>query len=408
MNLLLRRIGWIALTASVLFAVWYFVRPSPVPVDMATIAVGPLTVTANDSGVTRIRERYQVSTPLAGRVLRLTLDVGDAVKADETILARMEPTHPDLLDPRAVAQASARVMAAERRLEVAKIQLETAIAQAEHAETERVRLYQLRNQDAISEAELNEATLLARLKSDAQRAARYAIDIADYELELERAALLLTKGDAGGNDKSMELKIHAPIDGRVLRILHENTAVVPAGTILMEIGDPYDLEVLVDVLSRDAVRIKAGAAVKIDRWGGDAPLSGTVRYVEPSGFTKFSALGVEEQRVNVVIDLNEPPENRPALGDAFRVEAEITLWHSESVLKIPTHALFRIGESWAAFFVVDSIAVERTLTIGQMNDREAEVIDGASAGEVVIEYPGNQIHRGVRVRPRPSDTGNGR
>jgi HlyD family secretion protein len=407
-NLLLRRTGWIALTTSVLFAVWYFMRPSPVPVDTAMIALGPLTVTANDSGVTRIRERYQVSTPLAGRVLRLTLDVGDAVKADETILARMEPTHPDLLDPRAVAQASARVMAAQRRLEVAKLHLETANAEAEHAETERARLYQLRLQEAISEAELNEVTLLARLKSDAQRAARYAIDIADYELELERAALLLTKGDDDdGNDKSMELEIHAPIHGRVLRILHENTAVVPAGTILMEIGDPHDLEVLVDVLSRDAVRIKPGAAVKIDRWGGDGPLSGTVRYVEPSGFTKFSALGVEEQRVNVVIDLNDPPENRLALGDAFRVEAEITLWHGESVLKIPTHALFRIGDRWAAFFVVDSAAVQRTLTIGQMNDREAEVIDGASPGEVVIEYPGNQIRQGVRVRPRQSDTSSG-
>jgi len=181
-------IGAVAIAAA-----WYLLRPAPVPVDLATISAGPLTVTTREDGVTRIRERYEVSTPLAGRVLRLTLDVGDSVTADETILARMEPTHPDLLDPRAVAQAQARVMAAQRRLEIARLQLETAKAEAEHAETERVRLYQLLDQDAVSATELNEVTLTSRLKSDAQRAAQYAIEIADYELELERSALVLTK-----------------------------------------------------------------------------------------------------------------------------------------------------------------------------------------------------------------------
>jgi HlyD family secretion protein len=201
----------------------------------------------------------------------------------------------------------------------------------------------------------------------------------------------------------MELEIHAPINGRILRILHENTAVVPAGTVLMEIGDPQDLEILVDVLSRDAVRIKPGASVRILRWGGDLPLHGSVRYVEPSGFTKFSALGVEEQRVNVVIDLIDAANNRQSLGDAYRVEAEITLWQAESVLRIPTHALFRVGDKWAAFFVRDGLAIQREVKIGQMNDREAELIDGAIAGETVIEYPGDNIRTGLRVQPRTAN-----
>lgn len=381
----------------VMMVAWFLLRPAPLAVDLAMISVGPLTVTANEDGVTRIRERYEVSTPLAGRVLRLTHNVGDAVSADETILARMEPTHPDLLDPRAVAQAQARVKAAQRRLEIARLQLETAKAETDHAETERVRLYQLRDQDAVSEAELNQATLASRLKSDAQRAAQYAIEIADYELELEHAALLLTKADGSADAKEMELEIRAPINGRILRILHENTAVVPAGTVLMEIGDPQDLEILVDVLSRDAVRIKPGASVRIMRWGGDTPLHGSVRYVEPSGFTKFSALGVEEQRVNVVIDLIESAESRQSLGDAFRVEAEITLWHADSVVKIPTHSLFRIGDRWAAFFVSDDLAIQREVTIGQMNGREAAVIQGDVDGEYVIQYPGDNVRSGLRV-----------
>lgn len=400
MNKLPRRIAMLLLGTVFISAVWYLLRPAPLSVDVATISVGPLTVTASEDGVTRIRERYEVSTPLAGRVLRLTHNVGDAVSADETILARMEPTHPDLLDPRAVAQAQARVMAAQRRLEIARLELQTAKARAEHAETERVRLYQLRAQDAVSEAELNEATLASQLKSDAQRAAQYAIEIADYELELERSALLLTTADGSNEAGKMELEIPAPIHGRILRILHENTAVVPAGTVLMEIGDPQDLEILVDVLSRDAVRIKPGASVRILRWGGDVPLHGTVRHVEPSGFTKFSALGVEEQRVNVVIDLVESAESRQSLGDAYRVEAEITLWHADKILKIPTHSLFRIGDKWAAFLVRDGLAIQRELKIGQMNDREAEVIEGAIEGEIVIEYPGDNVRSGLRVQAR--------
>jgi len=398
---MMRRFIWILVGILGALVLVYLSQSSPLLVDTATLSRGPLTVSASEDGVTRIRERYEISTPLMGRLLRITHDVGDIVKADETVVARLEPPIASLLDPRAVAQAKARVMAAERRLEIAKLQGETSQAEAEHAESERIRLYQLRQQDAVSDAELKQAELEARLRADARRTAQYAIEIADYELELERAALLLTSSD--DDTQGMELEIRAPIDGRVLRILQENSAVIAVGTVLMEVGDPHDLELIVDVLSRDAVKIKPGANVTINRWGGDTPLHGQVRYVEPSGFTKFSALGVEEQRVNVVIDLQEPAEQRQFLGDAFRVEADITLWHSDSVLRIPTSALYRIDDRWAAFFIENSIAIERELTIGQMNDVMAEVIDGAGEGETVIAYPSAQVRRNVRVRQRLVD-----
>lgn len=401
MNAATRRgLFWIGIAAAAMAAAIYLLQPDPVPVDLAVISRGPLTVTAREDGLTRIRERYEVSTPLTGRLLRITLDVGDEVVADQTVLARLEPTLPSLLDPRTVAQAQARVRAAERRLQLAKLQQATSRAEAEHAESERVRIYQLHQQGAASDTEHQQAELQARLTADAQRAAEYAVEIAHYEWELEKAALLLARGDDADMPEGMELVIRAPINGRVLRLQQENSAVVPAGTGLMEIGDPQDLELVVDVLSRDAVRIQPGAAVRVHRWGGEQPLHGSVRYVEPSGFTKYSALGVEEQRVNVIIDLTEPPEQRRTLGDAFRIEAEITLWETADALRIPTSALFRSGPAWATFIVRDGQAQLRQLEIGAMNDTFAEVLAGVEEGDTVIEYPGDRIEPGVAIVPR--------
>lgn len=380
--------------------VLWWVRPEPVLVDFAEIRRGPLTIAVRDEGMTRIRERYEVSTPLAGRLLRITLDVGDPVVAEKTVLARMEPTLPSLLDPREIAAAEARVRAAERRLEVAKLRLDTARVEADHAEAERVRLYQLKSEEAIADAELDRAELQARLFAHAHRAAQYAIEISEFEYELEKSALLLTKADSTDGSGLMELIIRAPIGGRVLRLHHENSAVIPAGTVLMEIGDPRDLEVVVDVLSRDAVRILPSASVLIDAWGGAQPLRGRVRYVEPSGFTKVSALGVEEQRVCVVIDLEDPVEQRETLGDQFRVEAEIIVWQADSVLTVPTAALFRGEGNWAVFVVREGVAELRDVEIGQMNDSLAEVVAGLESGEIVIVYPSDRVRPGARVARR--------
>ncbi|TVQ01506.1 MAG: HlyD family efflux transporter periplasmic adaptor subunit [Planctomycetaceae bacterium] len=394
-----RIVGGAAVLTLVMASGWWL-RPAAVAVDWAVVDRGPLTVTVREEGLTRIRERYEVSTPLAGRLMRITLSVGDRVEAEQTVLARMEPNLPSLLDPRAIAAAEARVRAAERRQQVAQLLWDSASIEAEHAESERARLYQLKLQEAVADSEMDRAELESRLKADALRAAQYGIEIAQYELELEKSALLLTKSDLTGEAEAMELVIRSPIDGRVLRLHREDSAVLQAGTVLMEIGDPGDLEVAVDVLSRDAVRIRSGAEVRIDRWGGDQPLAGRVRYVEPSGFTKVSAMGVEEQRVYVVIDLEGPPEQRESLGDQFRVEAEITVWHADSVVRLPTAALFRSDRDWATFVVIGDVAELRLLEIGQLNESFAEVLAGIEVGDRVIAYPSDRVTTGVRVAPR--------
>ena len=334
-----RRIAWWAMGIALLAAaVVIAMRPQPVLIDTAVATEGLLQVTIDEDGVTRIRERYIVSTPLGGRLLRIAFDVGDEVTASQTIIARMEPTDPSLLDPRTVAQARAHVKAAERKLAAAKSELAKAEAAVNFAETEMGRVRELQRRNAASESEFDEKQLLFRQRTEETRVAGFAVEIAEYELELQKAALLLTDPDAS-DDTDMELAIKAPIDGRILRIYQESAAVLNAGAPLMEIGDPADLEIVVDVLSRDAVRINPGSPVRLEQWGGDQPLAGRVRLVEPSGFTKLSALGVEEQRVNVVVDLVDPPEAREQLGDSFRVDCRVVIWQSDNALRIPTNGI---------------------------------------------------------------------
>lgn len=374
-------------------------RPRPILVDVAVVRRAPMQVQVSEDGQTRIRERYVVSTPLTGRLLRITYDVGDPVIADKTVLAKMEATDPTLLDPRAVAQAKSRVGAAERKLQAARAELARVEAMLQFAEREMGRMRQLVAKNAASDRELAENELLFQQRTEEVRAAGFAVDIAEYELELERDALLLTDPERGGSDE-MELSIKAPIDGRILRIYQESTAVVQAGSALMEVGDPTDLEVVADVLSRDAVKISAGNPVHLRRWGGDVPLDGLVRLVEPSGFTKLSALGVEEQRVNVIIDLINPREERTQLGDGFRVDCEITVWQAPDVLQVPTSALFRVDEKWQVFVVDGSVAKLTEVEIGKNNGRVAQVIAGLEEGVRVVTHPGDAIEDGVRVAER--------
>jgi len=395
-----RRIAWWAMGIALLAAaVVVATRPQPVLIDTAVATEGLLQVTIDEDGVTRIRERYIVSTPLSGRLLRIAFDVGDEVKASQTIIVRMEPTDPSLLDPRTVAQARAQVKAAERKLAAAKSELAKAEAAVNFAETEMGRVRELQRKNAASEAEFDEKQLLFRQRTEETRVAGFAVEIAEYELELQKAALLLTDPDAS-DDKDMELAIKAPIDGRILRIYQESAAVLNAGAPLMEIGDPADLEIVVDVLSRDAVRIDPGSPVRLEHWGGDRPLAGRVRLVEPSGFTKLSALGVEEQRVNVVVDLVDPPEARAQLGDSFRVDCRVVIWQSDNALRIPTSALFRVDDQWHVFTVSDGIAHLTSVTIGQNNGVQAQVESGLQSGAIVVVHPGDDLADGVVVKQR--------
>ncbi|QEG41180.1 efflux RND transporter periplasmic adaptor subunit [Roseimaritima ulvae] len=390
---------WLLAVVVVGVVVVLAVKPRPVLVDIAVAARGAMDVRIEEDGKTRIRERYMVSSPLTGRLLRVTWDVGDAVVGGETILARLEPTDPDLLDPRTIAQARARVRAAERKLEATKAALAKAEAAADFAEVEMGRARQLRRTNAASISEFEEKELAFRQRSEDARAAGFNVDIAEYELELQRAALLLSDPDQT-DDGDMELSIRAPIDGRVLRIYQESTAVVAAGVALMELGDPTDLEVVADFLSRDAVRISAGDRVIMRHWGGLRPLEGRVRLVEPSGFTKVSALGVEEQRVNVIIDLVDPSEQRAELGDGFRVDCEVVVWEDTDVLQIPTSALFRVDGNWHVFAIEANTARLRPVEIDHNNGTVAEIIEGLEEGAQVIPHPSDTIEDGVLVEQR--------
>lgn len=385
--------GAIVLAATVVYAL----MPQAVGVDAATAERGLLRVTVDEDGMTRIKERYIVSSPLSGRLLRIGLDPGDPVMVGKTILTRIEPTDPQLLDPRARAEAEARVKAAEARLQQVKPELQKALAALQYAESELGRARRLLQRKAITSDDLEEQELIFRTRTEEYNAAQFAEEIAQFELELAKSALLRTESGSDTSAEDWYFEIRAPITGSVLRVLQESATVVTPGEPLLELGDPQDLEVVVDVLSSDAVKIQPGAKVFLEHWGGDVPLIGTVRLVEPSGFTKISALGVEEQRVNVIIDFNDPPETRQTLGDGFRVEARVVVWEMSDVLKVPVGALFRSDDDWTVFVIEDGTAQLRRIGVGRRNGFEGQILDGLQEGEQVVLHPSDQIADGVTV-----------
>jgi HlyD family secretion protein len=388
----------VAFAAVVLGATVYAFLPKPIPVEVVRVVRGPLQVTVDHEGRTRVKERYVISTPLSGRLLRVQLHPGDAIRAKETLLASIEPSDPALLDPRARAEAEARVKAAE----VAKLRaipiLDRARAASEQAKTELDRAQRLYTTGVMSRQELDNAELKSRTADEELKAADFGAQIAAFELEQAQAVLSGGKNYAAG----APFEIRSPINGELLRVLQESESFLQSGTRLMEIGDPRDLEMEIDVLSRDAVKIKPGDKVLVEHWGGDAPLVGRVRLIEPAGFLKISALGVEEQRVNVIADFVDSPEKYRALGDAYRIEARVVISEAESTLKVPVAALFRHGEEWAVFVAHRGQAVLRPVKIARRNDLEAEVLSGVSENENVLVHPSDKIQNMSRIQERKS------
>jgi HlyD family secretion protein len=417
---LVRRSLPIGIGLAVIAAVTYAFMPRPVRVDLAAVSRGPLAVAVEEDGKTRIKDRYIVSSPLAGRLLRIQLEAGDPVEAGKTILATIEPGDPSLLDPRAVAEAEARVKAAEARLKQAGTALEQSQAAVQFAENDLKRIQGLHPRGGTTQHELEEAQMKFRMRSEENRGARFAEEIARFELEQARAALLRTtpRSERPAGAKSPEslnsppsaqppmlngdwlFQIRSPITGRVLRKFQESSTIVTAGAQLLQVGNPEDLEAEIDVLSADGVRISPGDKVLLEQWGGEKPLWGRVRLVEPAAFTKISSLGVEEQRVNVIVDFDDPPEKRRTLGDAFRVEAKIIIWESPNVLRVPIGALFRKDHDWAVFKVEEGRARLRTLKIGHRNGQSAEVLEGLRDQDEVVMHPSDQVIDQVRVTKR--------
>ena len=392
---MVKRLLKIGVVVLVLIALGYWeFRPAPVPADFATVQRGSLQVTVNEEGRTRVRDRYVVSAPVPGRMRRIELEPGDPVVARKTILAQFEPSAPALLDVRTRAELDARVQAAEAAIGGARADPERVRAEKAFAESELRRARQLLAEKVISTRELDVAERQAQTVERALQSADFAVRTAEYQLQQARASL--TPSRSGG----ATIPLFSPVNGVILRRLQESEAVVPTGQALLEIGNVGDLEIVADLLSSAAVRVRTGQPVLIDQWGGDRPLRGRVRRVEPSGFTKISALGVEEQRVNTIVDFEDAAANRPAIGDGYRVEVRIIVSSRENVLKVPGSSLVRNGSDWALYVVDNDRASRRVVQIGERNGLEAEVTGGLSGNERIIVFPSDAITDGVKVTAR--------
>ena len=401
MSVLARRrlIIWGGLFLAVAAGLVYAFRPQAVLVDLVTLSRAPMTVTIDEEGVTRVRDVYVVSAPVTGRALRIDSEVGDVVVADETVVARIEPIDPGFLDLRSRAQAEAAVKAASAALALARAELEQAEAELEFADTELARARRLRRDKTISERALEDAERLFRTRRAAVEMAKSEVEIRRFQLDNARAQLLSPVETVTRRDTCECVPITAPVDGRILAIVHESEGVVNAGEPLVEVGDPGDLEIVADFLSPDVVRIEPDPHVLIDAWGG-APLTGKVRRVDPAGFTKVSALGIEEQRVNVVIDFDASTLPARRLSHGYRVEVRVVLWQDDDALKLPLTALFRDGGRWAVYAEEGGRARLRHVEIGHRNRREVEIVGGLEEGARIVQHPGSQVIEGARIAGR--------
>jgi HlyD family secretion protein len=394
---LMRAWPWVLGGAIVVFLLVRALGPEVIDVDVTTARRGPMRVTLDEEGRTRVRDVFTLTAPVTGTVSRITLEPGDAVMRGQ-VVATMRPMAPALQDARTRAELRAQVEAARAALGQARAESASAQADARQAEADLTRMRPLAAAGAIAPAALEQYVLRAQTADERRQAASFAERVATHRLEAAQAAATVAGGSSASGTAGAPMTLRAPVEGTVLRRLRVSEAVVPAGDVLLEMGDLSTLEVVADYLSSDAVQLRAGMPVLIDQWGGDAPLSGRIRRIEPAGFTKVSALGVEEQRVNVVVEPTGERAAWRALGDGYRVDVKAVVWEEGDVLTLPLGSLFRQGEGgWAVFVVEAGRAVLRPVQIGRQTAREVQVIDGVREGEPVIVHPGDQVSDGVRV-----------
>lgn len=378
---------------------WWAFGPRPFPADLAVIGRGDLVLTRDEEGVARIREVYEVSAPVSGRLLRPPVKQGDPVKAGETVLAVLQPQEAGFLDPRGRREAEAVLAAARAALRLAEAELDRAMAEEAFWDSEVARYEELFRRGAVADRTVEQTRLEHRLRAAAVETAMANIEVRRQEVARAEAHLAGPEATAAPEGACC-LRLTAPVSGRILRVAVESEQVVPAGAPLMTVGDPADLEIEVDLLSSEAVGLAPGAPAAIERWGGPVPLEARLRTVEPAAFTKISALGIEEQRVHVVLDLLTPPEARPGLGHDYRVFARITAERRENALIAPMGALFRHDGGWAVFVAEDGRARLRPVTLGIRTARRAEVLEGLAEGDRVILHPSDRIADGVLVEDR--------
>lgn len=397
----MKRHRWIiiaGIVAAVILLIVYGFLPKPLTVDMSNVKLGKLTMTVEEEGKTSIKEKFVISAPVAGYMRRIMLHAGDPVKKGQVIV-ELEPMRSTVLDPRSRAEARASVSAAEAALKAAEENQRSAEADALYASSNLDRLQKLFKEEYVSQDSLDQADREAKRTEALRLSAAAGVRVARFELDKARSSLRYSAAEGSAHPGSI-VSVHSPVNGRILKLYRESEGTVNAGEALMEIGDPSKLEVKVEVLSDNVVSIKPGTPVIFDRWGGKSPLKGIVRVVEPTGFTKISSLGVEEQRVFVVADFTSPNKDWQGLGDGFRVEARFIIWEGEDVLQVPANALFRRDSEWAVFVTKGGRAHERRVSIGHQNGLTSEILAGLQQGEEVILYPDESIVEGTRVKLR--------
>jgi HlyD family secretion protein len=378
--------------AIVLLIIWGFL-PSAISVNTDQAEVAPLEVTIEEEGKTRVTDRYTISAPVTGYILRIPFEVGDTVTAGQK-LVDIQPV-PDLISARQREVAQAQLEAAKARLKQANENLELALEEKRIADVELQRIQNLYEAGIGTEQGLDEAKLAARRAAAQKASAEFSVSVAKHEIQAAQSTL---KTFQASGEKE-EIAISAPVSGRLLQIHKKSEGTIQAGAPILEMGDPYSLEIKVDLLSTDAVKVEPGTKVRIKRWGNDRVLQGMVRRVEPSGYTRISALGVEEQRVPVIVDLISSRDQWERLGDGFRVVAEFIIWQGDNVLQVPSSSLFRIrGDQWAVFVVDDGTARVREVESGHQSGLKMQITDGLKEGEIVITHPDERIEEGTRVK----------
>jgi HlyD family secretion protein len=403
-----KRIIGAAALAAIAGGLAWFAWPRPVLVDLATVAKGPIEVTANDDGKTHVRHVYTVSAPIAGKVMRIShplgeqgpsLHVGDEVVANKTVVALMQPTLPGFIDVRSRDQLQAEVTAADAAIQQQQAEVQRIQAALDFSGTEFQRAQTLARTQTISAQAFDKAKFDMATNEAALASAKAQLDMRRAVRASLAARLMDPANTAPSPEPTCCVRVLAPASGRVLKIIQDSEAAILPGSPLVDIGNPFDLEIVADLLSTDAVQVRVGAPVRIDGWGGP-PIRGKVVRVDPAGFLKVSALGIEEQRVRVTIDFVDPPEAWSQLGHDYRVVVRVTTWSATDALTIPVSALFRKGDQWVVFADDNGHARLRPIEVGHRNNRSAEVISGLTVGDRIVVHPSDRIVDGTRVAER--------
>lgn len=372
--------------------------PSPVDVELERVTRGNLQVTVDSEGKTRVKQLYEISSPMKGRLLRVPFKAGEEVTKGQ-VVATLEPTAPDFLTTRAFSEAQARVQVAEASRALAEADIKRCEAELEYAETELQRIEALKKTGANTQHELDEAQKNIRTKQAGLEVAKKKLLENEHELALAKAGLI-QPASLQDASHSRNVEVYSPIDGRVLKVDQESETIVNPGQVIMSIGDPRTLEIELEMLSEDAAKVDVGAETLIEAWGGPT-LKGHVYRVEPNGYTKVSSLGIEEQRALVLVDFEEPQEAWERLGHGYGLDARVVVWESPKVLKVPMGALFRKKNRWAAYVFRDGEAFLTNVEIGHTTTYYAEVLSGLKKGDLVILYPSDRVMEGGFVRPGP-------